>query len=346
MSPSSEDDQHDHIAQPFDAAQARAALLDLRSALEEVSPETDQMAARLIEEINDLAVQLGEMGSIFLFPHRRARLHQQAEFLTERASGYLTWLQARREQEAEADRSHRQHRVSLEAELMHEMRAMERRSTLPGRRAEEASDWLRELAASEPEGASLAESWFMTAMMISLVPPPGMSLAPVAIYMDNDEDYPEVRQALDRALSSFGLEIHQELPRVQGSVWQAFVAAFKRQATPEGVDGAVGVARAGAEARWHGEPQSQITKAQGEAIAAILQSLENSSNALLYFSNVLILKIDGVPLVRELSPEQVDRMRRNPHLFTDPRLALQMLEEVEEAARRTGGEPGQSAITT
>ncbi|MET9344565.1 hypothetical protein [Nonomuraea sp. NPDC003804] len=68
------------------------------------------------------------------------------------------------------------------------------------------------------------------------------------------------------------------------------------------MDQAAHALTAGAKARWYGEPQSQITKAQGEAIS--IESLKDTQNALLAFSNILIVKIDGVPLVRELTPSK------------------------------------------
>jgi hypothetical protein len=38
------------------------------------------------------------------------------------------------------------------------------------------------------------------------------------------------------------------------------------------------------------------------------------------------VKIDGVPLVRELTPEQVDHLQKNPSLYADPHAALTVLQ--------------------
>ncbi|MEU7900346.1 hypothetical protein AB0B45_46875 [Nonomuraea sp. NPDC049152] len=104
--------------------------------------------------------------------------------------------------------------------------------------------------------------------------------------------------------------------------------------------------KAGAQARWHGEPQSQITKAQGEAIAALLTSLQETQNASLTFSNILVLKVDGVPLVRELTPEQVEHMQKNPQLYTDPQPALGVLDVGLTGVQEIGPDDNPRAVAT
>lgn len=146
------------------------------------------------------------------------------------------------------------------------------------------------------------------------------------VYLDDESQYRQVRTALAEALDAFGLKVDSSSLIIRGSIWQAFLTALKRQTTDDRLEQGGDAFAAGAKARWYGEPQSQITKAQGEAIASLLTTLENTQNALLAFSNILIVKIDGVPLVRELTPEQVEHLQKNPRLYTDPRLALGVLD--------------------
>ncbi|MEU7857833.1 hypothetical protein [Nonomuraea sp. NPDC049141] len=171
-----------------------------------------------------------------------------------------------------------------------------------------------------------------------------MAPTPVVLYLDDETTYSSVHSALVGALESFGLEIAVATQTLEGSIWQAFVAALRRQVDGERLDQVGDLAVAGAKARWHGEPQSQITKAQGEAIASLLAALEGNQNALLAFSNILIVKVDGVPLVRELTPEQVEHLQRNPRLYTDPRLALGMLDDGRVVQGDVASGPGQQAI--
>ncbi|MFI6538765.1 hypothetical protein ACIBHY_40370 [Nonomuraea sp. NPDC050547] len=163
---------------------------------------------------------------------------------------------------------------------------------------------------------------------------------PVVIYLENPADFEEVRTALGAVLDAFGQKIILASNVVIGSIWQAFISAVKRQGEPGNLNTTADALTAGATARWYGEPQSQITKAQGEAIAALLETLKGTDNALLTFSNILIVKVDGVPLVRELTPEQVARMQRNPSYFADPRLVLSKL-EIEPALQAAGFEEAQ-----
>jgi transcriptional regulator with XRE-family HTH domain len=170
--------------------------------------------------------------------------------------------------------------------------------------------------------------------------------APVVLYLDDTATYEEVLHRLNEALMAFGQEVILASKPVFGSIWQGFVAIFKRQVTPRRVEDAMVKVQAGAVARWYGEPQSQITKAQGEAIASLLTALEGNQNALLTFSNILVLKVDGVPLVRELTPEQVEHLQKNPRLYTNPGLALAMLDEGRTAPGDAASGPGQQAVTS
>ncbi|WP_433540845.1 hypothetical protein ACQP10_03185 [Streptosporangium sandarakinum] len=99
---------------------------------------------------------------------------------------------------------------------------------------------------------------------IARADPKEVSPMPVVLYLDNENAYGGVRATLEAALDAFGLQIDKESPIIRGSIWQAFRAVIKRQATPDKLGDAGDAAVAGAKARWYGEPQSQITKAQGK----------------------------------------------------------------------------------
>jgi hypothetical protein len=208
-------------------------------------------------------------------------------------------------------------------------------------------EFLRILEASLRQSSApaqeLIDGWLLASQLQAMGrawPRPGVP--PVVLYLDDERHYTEVRLALESALDAFGLEIVGGSPAIRGSVWQVLTTVLKRQANEERIDDAVGKGRAGLEARWYGEPQSQITKAQGEAISTILTALKDTENALLTFSNMLVLKVDGVPLVRELTPQQVAHLQENPNLYRDPHAVLQVLHiglaSVEPGHRSAGGE--------
>ncbi|WP_203974679.1 hypothetical protein [Planotetraspora silvatica] len=173
---------------------------------------------------------------------------------------------------------------------------------------------------------------------------PEMTPHPVVLYLDDDGDYEAVQSALLDAIDAFGLKLVMVGRPIRGSIWQPFIAIFKRQTAAERLEQAGDALTAGAKARWYGEPMSQITKAQGEAIAGLLNSLQNTQNALLTFSNILLVKIDGVPIVRELTPEQVEHLQKNPRLYGDPRLALGVLDDGPSQVKTVGSSKDPHAV--
>jgi hypothetical protein len=205
------------------------------------------------------------------------------------------------------------------------------------------ADLASALRASDSEPQWLLRGWIVVAQLDALASTwEPLAIPPVVLYLDDEDQYPQVREALDGALDAFGLTVTSASPKIVGSIRQVLIAALKRQATEERVDSAVGMGRAGLEARWFAEPQSKITLAQGEAIAKLIDSLKDTENALLSFSNILILKVDKKLIVRELMPEQVVYLQQHPHLFDDPREALAEL-QLEPAPAALMARPASSA---
>jgi hypothetical protein len=128
----------------------------------------------------------------------------------------------------------------------------------------------------------LLRGWIVVAQLDALASTWEMpTIPPVVLYLDDEGQYPQVREALDGALDAFGLTVTSASPKIVGSIRQVLFAALKRQATDDRVDSAVDIGRAGLEARWFAEPQSKVTLAQGEAIAKLIDSLKDTENALL-----------------------------------------------------------------
>ncbi|WP_214106409.1 hypothetical protein [Acrocarpospora catenulata] len=175
-------------------------------------------------------------------------------------------------------------------------------------------------------------------------PESGIVPVPVVLYLDDETPAEQVREALAAVLDTLNQEIILVGHPIKGSIWQAFIAAVRRQATPERLDSTAHAARAGMQARLYGEPQSQITKATSEAVASLLDTLKDNSNALIAIGDILIVKVDGVPLVRQLTPEQVDHLQKNPRLYTDPRLALSILDG-SYASVQNDTDAGQRAVS-
>ncbi|GIH51676.1 hypothetical protein SAMN05421833_12983 [Microbispora rosea] len=172
-----------------------------------------------------------------------------------------------------------------------------------------------------------------------------VTASPVIMYIENAEDYAKVRDALETVLAAFDQEIILESRQVRGSVWQSFVTVFKKKATPDQFENAADTLMAAAAQRLYAAPQAQISKDQSEAIAKLITSLEGSANALVTFSNLLLIKVDGTVLVRELSPAQAEFIKMNPHLQFNPKEALAALDNAFVSVQSGGQGDGQQAIT-
>jgi hypothetical protein len=57
-------------------------------------------------------------------------------------------------------------------------------------------------------------------------------------------------------------------------------------------------------------------------------ALENTHNALIQIGSVLLIKVDGIPVVRNLSQRELAYMEQNPALFRDPAATLQELQKI------------------
>jgi hypothetical protein len=60
----------------------------------------------------------------------------------------------------------------------------------------------------------------------------------------------------------------------------------------------------------------------------LLMALENTHNALIQIGSVLLIKVDGIPVVRNLSQRELAYMEQNPALFRDPAATLQELQKI------------------
>ncbi|GIH28660.1 hypothetical protein Aph01nite_69700 [Acrocarpospora phusangensis] len=148
------------------------------------------------------------------------------------------------------------------------------------------------------------------------------TLSAAIVYLSDERDHAPVLAALAQAAEAFGLEIAEAGPQVRGSIWQAFVVRVRRYFTDERLEQSADKLKAGAEIRWYDEPAAQASKVQAEAVAALMAAVQESANAFILIGNLLLIKIDGFPYIRELTPAQVDYLQANPGLQANPAQAL------------------------
>jgi hypothetical protein len=155
---------------------------------------------------------------------------------------------------------------------------------------------------------------------------------PVSVYVDGE--HAGVEEALADVLAAFGLEITDSFPPIRGSWYRAFVTRAKKAATaPEFTSRLAKLERA-LELQVIHRAQAEVDAAQGDAVAKLITALGKSPNAIIQIGSVLLIKVDGVPVVRNLTQIELGHLERNPALFRDPAAALHELQQVSHNAER------------
>lgn len=155
---------------------------------------------------------------------------------------------------------------------------------------------------------------------------------PVSVYVDGD--HAEVEEALAGVLEAFGLEITDSFPPIRGSWYRAFVTRTKKAATAPEFTSRIAKLERALELQAIHRAQAEVDAAQGDAVAKLITALGKSPNAIIQIGSVLLIKVDGVPVVRNLTQIELGHLERNPALFRDPAAALHELQQVSHNAER------------
>jgi hypothetical protein len=157
---------------------------------------------------------------------------------------------------------------------------------------------------------------------------------PASVYIDVDIDHFEVERAFIGLLTAFDLEIAETFPPIRGSWFRAFTARAKKAATaPEFTSRLAKIERA-LELQTIHRVQAEVDSAQGAAVAKLITALGSAPNAIIQVGSVLLIKVDGVPVVRNLTQVELTHLERNPALFRDPAAALHELQQVNGPAKQ------------
>jgi hypothetical protein len=130
---------------------------------------------------------------------------------------------------------------------------------------------------------------------------------PASVYIDVDLDQFEVERAFLGLLSAFDLEIAETFPPIRGSWFRAFTARARKAVTVAEFTALLG------------KIERALDSAQGDAVAKLLTALDSAPNAVLQIGSVLLIKVDGVPVVR------TRQAGLSPALVRDPAAALREL---------------------
>jgi DNA repair exonuclease SbcCD ATPase subunit len=155
---------------------------------------------------------------------------------------------------------------------------------------------------------------------------------PVRVYL-SDGDEKKVRSvanAITHLLSTFGFAIADDYPAEAGSWWKRWVIRTKEAATqPEVVERVKKIERA-LELQGVAKPQSEVTKNEAEAAAALIKAVENVPSAAVQAGALLLVKTTSPSSgacvqVRTLNQRELAFLERNQKILASPHEILESL---------------------
>lgn len=155
---------------------------------------------------------------------------------------------------------------------------------------------------------------------------------PVRIWLENESSSVEVQDAVKDLLDSHGFVVARAYPPKQGSWYRSFAFRLRRASTSDEMRRRMEKLERGIELQLVTKNQAQVDQAQGDAVAKLLAALQDSPTALIQIGSVLLVKIDGVPMVRNLTQTEIALLDRNPSLLDNPRSALCALNDAADAS--------------
>ncbi|WP_410634418.1 hypothetical protein [Amycolatopsis sp. cmx-4-83] len=162
--------------------------------------------------------------------------------------------------------------------------------------------------------------------------PPVQLPIPVRIWLEGESGSVEVQDAVKNLLNSQGFTVVRAYPAQQGSWRRSFVFRLRRASSSEEMRRRLEKVERGIELQLLTKNQAHVDQAQGDAVAKLLVALEASPTAMVQIGSVLIVKIDGVPLVRNLTQTEIAMLDRDPSLLDNPRSVLRALGDAAMAA--------------
>lgn len=195
----------------------------------------------------------------------------------------------------------------------------------------------RSSAVNEPpieDPESLARLAGPISVLLKRPPTPVQELA-VQIYLESADGASAVDRSVLDVLRELNADVGVRPPPVIGSWWRGFKATMKKVAETEPLsDLALRLERVLEIQTLHG-PQAQIDAAQAGAAADLIKSLEGQRNALVQIGSLLLIKLDGDLIVRNLTQRELAFIQRNPSSATNAREILEQLQKLGTDHTRT-----------
>ncbi|ONI90590.1 hypothetical protein ALI144C_02605 [Actinosynnema sp. ALI-1.44] len=153
---------------------------------------------------------------------------------------------------------------------------------------------------------------------------------PTVTYLADGSHHKEVQAALEKLLDAFGFDVNSRGPHVLGSVFQKTQFRLRKALTSDQITERLLKIERGIELQLVGKAQADVDALQGDAVAKLLTALKDEPTALIQIGSLLLIKADGVPVVRNLTQEELRYLERNPRLLEQPASILRRLAEASQ----------------
>jgi hypothetical protein len=144
----------------------------------------------------------------------------------------------------------------------------------------------------------------------------------VQVYLTDGPAGPAVEESLRELLLMSGVEDIRESSVVVASWYRSLTGLLKRAADSD----AAGEARRAVEIQVLDRFQAGIDGVTGDAVAKLITALDQTKGAVIQVGSVLLVKVDGTIIVRQLTSREMIHWQQNPGLFKDPGAALAALQ--------------------
>jgi hypothetical protein len=158
------------------------------------------------------------------------------------------------------------------------------------------------------------------------------SAVPVRYYIETDDRSvaDDIERALVLILDEIGFRVAATYPPVQGSWFGRFFFISRDRLTPEQVAESLAKIERSVGVRTLDLPQSQVDQNRADGVAKLLTALENTPSALVQIGSILIIKMDGTPIVINLTSRELSELEREPAVFRSPSDALGVIQKLRQ----------------
>lgn len=159
---------------------------------------------------------------------------------------------------------------------------------------------------------------------------------PVSIYLASEANATEVELALVELLDWAEIDIIRTKPPIIDSWFGLMIGRFRRWMSSEQANEIVARVERALEVRLLDQPQANVDATEAEAVARLMAALENQPSACIQVGSIFLLKVDGIMVVRNLSPDELSFLGRNHTVLATPHQVLAALEAFSAPGQEVG----------